>query len=168
MKRECGECFACCIAFSIDTPQLVKPSGVECGFVNREAPQGACSIYEKRPGVCSDYACTWLQGDKRMKDAERPDKMGAVFDYRSDPIPGWYVREMSDVLSNPTSRASQRLLLCKKEMYTTYGKCEVVAVTRYDGKQYAYLPNGAIETSPTKVHPIKCAPPESFIRLRRK
>lgn len=171
VKRECGACFACCIAFDIDAPTLSKPSGVECPWVrefpvSNQAGQGSCGCYQTRPKVCADYTCSWLKGEFRAD--ERPDRLGAVFDYRPAPIPGWYVREVSDVLSNPTSRASRRLLQCKKEMYTTYGKVEVVGVTRYDGTQYAYLPNGAIEKNSEKLQPIKVAPPESFIQLRKK
>jgi hypothetical protein len=49
-------------------PQLGKPANVAC----RHLTAKGCGIYEKRPQVCRDFRCDWLEG----KGTERPDAVG--------------------------------------------------------------------------------------------
>ena len=49
--RECGSCQVCCIAPSIDNPDIQKMAGSPC----RHSLQGGCSIYEDRPEVCRTF-----------------------------------------------------------------------------------------------------------------
>jgi len=54
--RSCGECSLCCKLAQID--ELNKPAGVWCRHC---APgRGGCTIYETRPAVCRNWACSWI------------------------------------------------------------------------------------------------------------
>lgn len=68
--KECGSCSVCCVALTIDEPELQKLADVPCVNIR---PQGGCSIYEKRPDVCKGWTCGWLNLD-RLSDSLRPDK----------------------------------------------------------------------------------------------
>lgn len=57
----------CCVLPAI--PQLGKPANVPC----KHLTPGGCGIYEKRPQVCREFRCHWLDG----KGTERPDVVGA-------------------------------------------------------------------------------------------
>ena len=68
---ECGECTACCYAFSVIDNS--KEAREECEYVN-----GGCAIYADRPKVCRDYECAWVTQPKVHIDL-RPDKCGVIF-----------------------------------------------------------------------------------------
>src|SRR5260370_14543633 len=55
-ERRCGDCSLCCKLAKVD--ELEKPSGVWCRHC---APgRGGCTIYETRPSVCRNWACSWI------------------------------------------------------------------------------------------------------------
>ena len=70
--RECGECVECCRVLPINTDVLEKPTGLLCKHC-----EGGCTVYEKRPGVCSGWFCGWRYVDY-LGDEWRPDKTGVV------------------------------------------------------------------------------------------
>jgi hypothetical protein len=54
--RTCGDCSLCCKLARVD--ELDKPAGVWCRHC---APgRGGCTIYETRPNVCRNWACSWI------------------------------------------------------------------------------------------------------------
>jgi hypothetical protein len=54
--RTCGQCSLCCKLARVD--ELDKPAGVWCRHC---APgRGGCTIYETRPDVCRNWACSWI------------------------------------------------------------------------------------------------------------
>lgn len=55
-EKQCGECSLCCKLLGIAA--LDKPQGQWC--THCAAPKG-CSIYERRPQECRDFACLWLE-----------------------------------------------------------------------------------------------------------
>jgi hypothetical protein len=67
--RTCGSCTFCCKVLGIGA--LEKPAGRWCAHCK---PGRGCTIYEKRPGECADFACQWLV-DPRFPEALRPDKV---------------------------------------------------------------------------------------------
>ena len=71
--RDCGECTVCCVAPSINKPEIQKLSGARC----RHCTGGGCSIYEMRPPVCRSFYCAWRTVDI-FSDAWRPDKSGVL------------------------------------------------------------------------------------------
>lgn len=90
MKRDCGDCCACCVYLRINTDQLVKPGCVHCPQLavsnpiepnvmqlSSEEPV-KCKIYDRRPSVCAEYECLWLQGYGAEDD--RPDKSLVLVD----------------------------------------------------------------------------------------
>ena len=72
--RECGECMVCCIAPTIDDPEIQKGSGTRCRHC---APAGAggCAIYASRPKTCREFFCAWRRLASFPEDW-RPDLTG--------------------------------------------------------------------------------------------
>lgn len=76
MRRECGTCSACCRWPSI--PELNKPRGVACsrlGIIGY-----GCAQYADRPKSCSDYQCSWIEGNGALED--NPHESGVLIDRR--------------------------------------------------------------------------------------
>jgi hypothetical protein len=71
--RACGDCTVCCVAPSIDKPEIQKLSGSAC----RHCTGGGCAIYDDRPPVCRSYYCAWRSVDI-FDDSWRPDKSGVM------------------------------------------------------------------------------------------
>jgi len=71
--RECGECTVCCVAPSINKPEIQKLSGARC----RHCTGGGCSIYDTRPPICRGFYCAWRTVDI-FGDDWRPDKSGVL------------------------------------------------------------------------------------------
>lgn len=76
-KRKCDGCTACC--FTFQNAALDKPLHRWCQHVR----EGGCGVYEKRPLECSDFYCSWLVSPDVLRDSDRPDRIGVVF----DPLP---------------------------------------------------------------------------------
>jgi hypothetical protein len=76
MKRECGECIACCVWPKII--ELNKPHFALCQYLkNKIGCTKNCKIHDnRRPKACIDYNCEWLKGHGRKED--RPDKCGMM------------------------------------------------------------------------------------------
>jgi len=97
----CGQCNACCVVFRIDETQLEKEQFVPCSNLGA-GDCGACTIYENRPEVCSEYQCGYLAARKSpfisdflpafLEDEFRPDKVGIVFDR------GYQIGNKSDLI----------------------------------------------------------------------
>ena len=77
VARSCGPCNICCTLPSIS--ELSKPAHTPC---DRLAPAGGCGSYSERPQTCQKYACLWLRG--LFLDSDRPDLIGAIFEYWED------------------------------------------------------------------------------------
>lgn len=75
----CGECTVCCTLSVVE--ELDKGPGETCKYC---VLQKGCSIYEKRPQVCKDFECAYLQAGKDIE--MRPDKCGVMFFKNSDRI----------------------------------------------------------------------------------
>jgi hypothetical protein len=73
LGRACGECQECCIALSIDKPDIQKMPGAPC----RHSLNGGCDIYENRPGVCRGFFCGWRRLASIPADW-RPDRSGIL------------------------------------------------------------------------------------------
>ena len=71
--RDCGECTVCCVAPSIDKPEIQKLSGAAC----RHCTGAGCAIYETRPPVCRSFYCAWRSVDIFDEDW-RPDRSGVM------------------------------------------------------------------------------------------
>lgn len=83
MAGACGTCTACCKVFAI--MELAKPAGSWCQHCDVGV---GCKIYDKRPEVCNDFACLWLQSqsrDSKLIDELRPDKCKIVFSPTTNP-----------------------------------------------------------------------------------
>ena len=63
--RSCGECTVCCVALTIEDPELRKAQGYRCKHLARE---GGCGIYETRPDTCRTFYCGW----RRLKWVRAP------------------------------------------------------------------------------------------------
>ncbi|MGE4649945.1 MAG: YkgJ family cysteine cluster protein [Myxococcota bacterium] len=72
--RRCGPCSLCCTVLRVD--ELGKLAGTPCSQLRSE---GGCGIHASRPGICRAYRCAWLEG--RFRDADRPDRLGALVDF---------------------------------------------------------------------------------------
>ena len=59
--RTCSGCAMCCLVLQIDE-ELQKPRDQWCKHALPGNKQGACSIYETRPGTCKRFKCLWLEG----------------------------------------------------------------------------------------------------------
>jgi hypothetical protein len=72
--RECGSCNVCCIALTIDDPDLQKPQGYKCHHAQRD---NSCAVYPTRPQTCRTFFCGWRQL-KWIREPMRPDKSGVL------------------------------------------------------------------------------------------
>ena len=68
--RACGSCNICCIALTIDDPELHKPQGFRCRHNQRD---NLCGIYESRPQTCREFHCGWMLL-RWVKISLRPDQ----------------------------------------------------------------------------------------------
>jgi uncharacterized protein len=59
--RSCGKCSLCCKVLRVS--EIDKPANTWCGHCRPGRPEGGCSIYETRPGICRTYACGWLMSE---------------------------------------------------------------------------------------------------------
>lgn len=75
---QCGDCTVCCTLSVV--PDFNKKAGETC----LHCKNNGCSIYKKRPQVCKDFECAYLQGGTNIE--LRPDKCGIMFFKKSDRI----------------------------------------------------------------------------------
>ena len=72
--RDCGTCNVCCVALTIDDPELQKVQGFRC---KNALPDNSCAIYEKRPQTCRTFNCGW-RTLKWIRETLRPDGSGVL------------------------------------------------------------------------------------------
>ncbi len=72
--RDCGPCNVCCVALTIDDPQMQKVQGYRC---RNTRPDHGCAIYAQRPHTCSAFNCGWRQL-KWIRETMRPDVSGVL------------------------------------------------------------------------------------------
>jgi hypothetical protein len=72
--RECGACKVCCIAPTIDDPEIQKEAGKRCRHC-KDGGEGGCGIYESRPRPCRVFFCAWRRLASFPEDW-RPDITG--------------------------------------------------------------------------------------------
>lgn len=72
--RECGACNVCCIALTIDDPELQKVQGYRCRHAQRD---NSCAIYATRPQTCRTFYCGWRRL-KWVRENLRPDRSGVL------------------------------------------------------------------------------------------
>jgi hypothetical protein len=72
--RECGACNVCCVALTIDDPELQKVQGYRC---KNALPDNSCAIYPTRPRTCRGFNCGWRLL-KWVKPTLRPDRSGVL------------------------------------------------------------------------------------------
>jgi hypothetical protein len=77
--NNCGECTVCCTLSVVE--ELGKGVGETCGHCILKK---GCGIYNKRPKVCKEYECAYLQAGGNIE--LRPDKCGVMFSKKSDRI----------------------------------------------------------------------------------
>lgn len=72
--RTCGSCDVCCVALTIEDPELRKVQGYRCRHLK---PGQGCSIYATRPHTCRTFYCGWRQL-KWVRESLRPDRSGVL------------------------------------------------------------------------------------------
>jgi Fe-S-cluster containining protein len=72
--RACGTCNVCCVALTIDDPELQKPQGYRC---RNTLPDKSCAIYATRPQTCRAFYCGWRRL-KWIRETLRPDISGVL------------------------------------------------------------------------------------------
>ena len=80
--RDCGDCTVCCVAPSIDKPEIQKVSNAAC----RHCLGGGCDIYQSRPPVCRSFFCAWRTVEI-FGEEWRPDKSGVLPQIETQGIP---------------------------------------------------------------------------------
>jgi hypothetical protein len=78
MKRQCGDCQACCRLLPM--AEYAKPAGTRCQHQRHGV---GCNIYPRRPMPCRIWTCRWLNGDNT---GLRPDRANYVVDIMPDYI----------------------------------------------------------------------------------
>jgi hypothetical protein len=68
--RSCGSCNVCCVALTINDPELQKVQGYRCRNLQ---PDHHCAIYATRPKTCREFYCGWMQL-KWVRQTLRPDQ----------------------------------------------------------------------------------------------
>ena len=72
--RTCGSCNVCCVALTIDDPELQKAQGYRCRHAQRD---NSCGIYRTRPDTCRTFHCGWRRL-KWVRESLRPDTSGVL------------------------------------------------------------------------------------------
>ena len=76
--KSCGPCTMCCKVLWIE--ELNKEPGPLCKHCTTSK---GCSIYLRRPQVCRDYECEWLQ-EREYGPKLRPDLTGTILQIDPD------------------------------------------------------------------------------------
>jgi hypothetical protein len=71
--KTCGECHACCVELTIDTPEFKKAPLIPCEHLKG----GRCGIYNKRFKICHEFLCGWLLSPE-LEQQMRPDLSGIL------------------------------------------------------------------------------------------
>ncbi len=82
--RECDGCNVCCVALTIDEPELQKPQGYRC---RNALPDNRCSIYSTRPDTCRRFNCGWRLL-RWVRPTLRPDRSGVLIRLHGHPVDG--------------------------------------------------------------------------------
>lgn len=78
--RPCDGCTQCCEVLSIS--EIDKPACQKCPH---QIDGTGCGIYNARPIDCRTFECLYSSGENRVTtDADRPDRIGAVFSFQMD------------------------------------------------------------------------------------
>ena len=78
--RECGHCNVCCVALTIDDPELQKVQGYRCRNARRD---NSCAIYDVRPQTCRAFNCGW-RSLKWIRQTLRPDISGVLVRFHTE------------------------------------------------------------------------------------
>jgi len=119
--RACGPCMVCCIAPTIDDPELKKLPGHPCPNLRN----AGCGIYPSRPRTCRAFHCGWLSA-RWIGETLRPDKSGVLVVLNTKP----------DANGTPERTASFALLT--RAALNAQGLAEAVAAA-VAGKVGAYM-----------------------------
>lgn len=97
-KNECGDCTMCCQGFlPVQVYDYIATEGSPCHFVEPGGCGGGCSIYDKRPEVCQQYMCAWLQFPVTFPKWMKPNKSDVLLTFRNlDDLPGVYYLQMKE------------------------------------------------------------------------
>ena len=71
--RECGDCTACCVELTVNTPEFAKPAGTPCIHLSGQG----CGIHAVRPRICRTWFCAWRRVAS-LPDEARPDRSGLL------------------------------------------------------------------------------------------
>ncbi len=71
--RACGDCVACCVELTVDTPEFQKPGGTPCRHLTTQG----CGIHAERPHICRTWFCAWRRV-AALPEAARPDRSGLL------------------------------------------------------------------------------------------
>jgi len=133
VERSCGSCSACCKVVRIEAEDLQKPAGVWCPNCR---PGSGCAIYDRRPSVCRDYQCLWLD-TRLLPEAYRPDRLKVMFSAELNPLThrsgkicavarslgGFDLYERPDVL-----RAIAAFIRAGLDVHLSWGKTKTLVV----------------------------------------
>jgi hypothetical protein len=72
--RTCGSCNVCCVALTINDPELQKVQGYRCRHAQHD---DSCGIYATRPHTCRSFYCGWRRL-KWIREPLRPDRSGVL------------------------------------------------------------------------------------------
>ena len=72
--RACGSCNVCCVALTIDDPELQKVQGYRCQNARKD---NSCAIYHARPQTCRAFHCGWRHL-RWVHETLRPDQSGVL------------------------------------------------------------------------------------------
>jgi hypothetical protein len=78
--RECGDCNECCTGvLHANVYGKFMDKGRPCHYLGKSG----CTIYAKRPPVCSSYQCEWLKDDStNIPEWMRPDMSKVIITLR--------------------------------------------------------------------------------------
>ena len=82
--RECGECHVCCVALTVDTPDLQKPAGFRCPHAAHDL---RCTIYADRFDICRTFYCGYRLLPF-VPESLRPDRSGVLVRHTPVAEPG--------------------------------------------------------------------------------
>lgn len=75
LSKSCGPCTACCTVIAVEP--LGKEPYTPCNHLCTEG----CSIYDRKPSVCSTWECAWKSGWIDGDERRRPDQLGVIFEF---------------------------------------------------------------------------------------
>lgn len=114
LKRECGDCTACCEGWvsGVIEGRRMRP-GVPC----HHCTQAGCAIYNDRPvEPCREFVCAWLMQPSPLPDDMKPNQCGAIVKWKQQWKKWWVIYALPVGEAIPQATLERLMVIARKSM----------------------------------------------------